>query len=294
MGPGRGAAPLLAGGRDDLPGDDIKASAPKNALRPLLRELLGLTDARGRSVYLSDGGHFENLGLYEMVRRRCRFIVVSDPGCDPGATFADLGNALRKIKIDLGVDITIDTVDIASRAEWQREKSNFYALGTVHYSEGEGKLLYVKPSCHHAIPTDVRAYALASKTFPHESTADQWFSESQFESYRSLGSSLVERLGAQGARGPERYGTGRLAAFFQKVEEQVAEAKKGRGREQVRGGLERPEPLRAADGTSEIKDAAAGPAERDGASRLSAPSSVHDRLTSGDAGAGMTGMSAGT
>jgi hypothetical protein len=232
-----------------------------------------------------------------MVRRRCRFIVVSDAGCDPGATFADLGNALRKIKIDLGVDITIDTVDIASRAEWQREKSNFYALGTVHYSEGEGKLLYVKPSCHHDIPTDVRAYALANKTFPHESTADQWFSESQFESYRSLGSSLVERLGAQGARGPERYGTGRLAAFFQKVEEQVAEAKTGRGREQVPGvleGLERPEPLKAADGTSEIKDAAAGPAERDGASRLSAPSSVHDRLTSGDAGAGMTGMSAGT
>ena len=135
------------------------------------------------------------------------------------------------------------------------------------------------------------------KIFPHESTADQWFSESQFESYRSLGSSLVERLGAQGARGPERYGTGRLAAFFQKVEEQVAEAKKGRGREQVPGvleGLERPEPLKAADGTSEIKDAAAGPAERDGASRLSAPSSVHDRLTSADAGAGMTGMSAGT
>ena len=48
-------------------------------------------------VYLSDGGHFENLGLYEMLRRRCRFIVVIDAGCDPDFTFEDLGNAVRKI-----------------------------------------------------------------------------------------------------------------------------------------------------------------------------------------------------
>ena len=120
----------------NLSADEAKASAPKNALRPLLRELLGLTDARGDSVYLSDGGHFENLGLYEVVRRRCRFIVVSDAGCDPGVTFADLGNALRKIRIDLNVNITIDTVNIALRAEWQRDKSSFFALGTVHYPEG--------------------------------------------------------------------------------------------------------------------------------------------------------------
>ena len=52
---------------------------------------------------LSDGGHFENLGLYEMVRRRCRFIVLSDAGCDPGITFEDLGNAVRKISIDLNL-----------------------------------------------------------------------------------------------------------------------------------------------------------------------------------------------
>ena len=71
-----------------------------------------------------------------MVRRRCRFIVVSDAGCDPGVTFADLGNALRKIRIDLNVNITIDTVNIALRAEWQRDKSSFFALGTVHYPEG--------------------------------------------------------------------------------------------------------------------------------------------------------------
>jgi hypothetical protein len=165
-----------------------------------------------------------------VVRRRCRFIVVSDAGCDPGATFADLGNALRKIRIDLNVNITINTVNIASRAEWQRDKSSFFALGTVHYAEGDGKLLYIKPACHHDIPADVRAYALASKDFPHESTADQWFSESQFESYRSLGANLVDRLGEQtdGDRPrPKPYGSGNVAKFFDDISNRVAQAKQG-------------------------------------------------------------------
>ncbi len=69
---------------------------------PFLYEIFGLTNDTRPFVYLSDGGHFENLGLYEMVRRRCRFIVVSDAGCDPDFVFEDLGNAVRKIAIDLG------------------------------------------------------------------------------------------------------------------------------------------------------------------------------------------------
>ncbi len=76
---------------------------PKFAIRPFLDELFGLTTEDHPYVYLSDGGHFENLGLYEMVRRRCRFIVVSDGGRDPNFTFDDLGNAVRKIELDLGV-----------------------------------------------------------------------------------------------------------------------------------------------------------------------------------------------
>jgi uncharacterized membrane protein len=66
---------------------------PRVALRPFFMEMFGLTSETERWVYLSDGGHFENLGIYEMVRRRCRVIVVSDSGCDPEYTFDDLGNA---------------------------------------------------------------------------------------------------------------------------------------------------------------------------------------------------------
>ena len=90
--------------------------------------------------------------------------------------------------------------------------------------------MYIKPACHHDIPADVRAYALASKDFPHESTADQWFSESQFESYRSLGANLVDRLGEQTDEDrprPKPYGSGDVAKFFDDVSNRVAQAKQG-------------------------------------------------------------------
>ena len=90
-------------------------TGPIVALRPYFMEMFGLTSETERWVYLSDGGHFENLGVYEMVRRRCRVIVVSDASCDPGYKFDDLGNALRKIWIDLGVRI--------ERTDWTVSRS---------------------------------------------------------------------------------------------------------------------------------------------------------------------------
>ena len=81
---------------------------PDFAIKPLIQEAFGLTTDDKRYVYLSDGGHFEDLGLYEMVRRRCRFIVVVDAGEDAHLEFDDLGNAVRKIYIDLGIRIDFD------------------------------------------------------------------------------------------------------------------------------------------------------------------------------------------
>jgi hypothetical protein len=90
-------------------------SAPRSSLGLIRDEALGRTNDRHPYVYLSDGGHFENLGLYEMVLRRCHTIVVSDGGCDPGATFEDLGNAVRKIRIDFGIPIEFEKMPIYSR-----------------------------------------------------------------------------------------------------------------------------------------------------------------------------------
>src|SRR5262249_32936048 len=81
--------------------DELQRSGPAFALWPLASEMFGLADDRGRYLYLSDGGHFENLGVYEMLRRRCRFILVIDADEDRDCLFEDLGNAVRKSFIDL-------------------------------------------------------------------------------------------------------------------------------------------------------------------------------------------------
>ena len=175
----------------------LREAKPPNALSALAREMLGLTDDRGPEVYLSDGGHFENLGIYEMVRRRCRYIVVVDAGADPGADFADLGNAVRKSFIDQNIEIRFaPPVAIGSRKNPILPPRS-YAYAEIFYPEGgpPGELLYLKPCYPSDVPIDVRAYGSTSEEFPHEPTAEQWFSESQFESYRRLGYYELSVLG---------------------------------------------------------------------------------------------------
>ena len=157
----------------------------------LAKELLGSTGNDSPYVYLSDGGHFENLGLYELVRRRCRFIIVSDAGCDPRFQFEDLGNAVRKCRIDFGVQIDIDVHDIEPE---KRKSDRHCAVGSIRYPDGRrGTLLYLKPSLTQDEPADVQNYAAEHADFPHQTTGDQWFAESQFESYRKLGRHIAER-----------------------------------------------------------------------------------------------------
>ena len=182
-----------------------RREGPFLSIRPVLDELAGQTTDRGHYVYLSDGGHFENLGLYEMVRRRCGFILVSDAGYDPTCALEDLGNAVRKIWIDLGIRIEFDRIDVAPR-QTPPVDGVYCAVGRICYPEEgarEGVLVYVKPGFHGSEPADIRAYAAAHPEFPHESTADQWFSESQMESYRALGSHIIGKMCRGGGEAPE-------------------------------------------------------------------------------------------
>jgi hypothetical protein len=161
----------------------------------VVREMLGQTDETGPYVYLSDGGHFENLALYEMVVRRCRSIVVLDGGCDPDFTYEDLGNALRKVRIDLGVPIEFEDARMAPL----RGRTRRAAVGRIRYSavdatKKDGWLVYLKPMLLGNEPPDVLSYAASSPTFPHESTSNQWFNESQTESYRMLGQFTVAEV----------------------------------------------------------------------------------------------------
>ena len=207
-------------GNPGAAGDRYYASAgPSFGPRPLLAEAFGLTTARNRWVYLSDGGHFENLGLYEMVMRRCRFIVVSDGGQDPKLQFEDLGNAVSKIRIDFGIPILFEKLMMQPR-DAQRDGSYdlsrgagvpYCAVGRICYScvdrgaggapAGDGVLLYIKASLNGTEPVDVYHYARTHADFPHEPTENQLYTEAQFESYRALGSHIVDwiagRLGAE-------------------------------------------------------------------------------------------------
>ncbi|MCU1231394.1 MAG: rane protein of unknown function, contains domain, partial [Acidobacteria bacterium] len=166
---------------------------PTNSLVPFLAEAAGYTNDTFPYIYLSDGGHFENLGLYEMVLRRCACIVLTDAGADPTFGFDDLGNAIRKIRIDFGIDITIDRMGIFPRSDGDPSNPKYCAVATIHYERIDptakpGRLLYIKPAFYgHHESKDIYNYAQTNPTFPHQTTADQWFSESQFESYRQLG-----------------------------------------------------------------------------------------------------------
>jgi len=164
---------------------------PRLGLRYLLSEVFGLADENSGFVYLSDGGHFENLGIYELVRRKCRFIIAIDAGMDPKFGFEDLGNAVRKCQVDFGVRIDIDTK--ASVPAQGTGRSLYHCgVGRIHYEETDpgaisGYLLYIKPSLTGNEPIDIMQYASVHPEFPHQSTTDQWFDESQFEAYRKLG-----------------------------------------------------------------------------------------------------------
>jgi hypothetical protein len=185
----------LANPASDVSADD-KQDGPTSALRPLLVEAFGLTNDKSNNIYLSDGGHFDNLGIYEMIRRRCRYILVVDAGADKDFKFEDLGKSVRQAAIDLDAEISFETIGIKP-VQVADAKSPTFAVGTIKYAEcaDTGCIIYIKPTYFiEAAPVDVRAYGALHADFPHESTGDQWFSESQFESYRRLGEYLARQL----------------------------------------------------------------------------------------------------
>lgn len=145
-----------------------------------------------RDVHLSDGGHFENLAFYELVRRQCRYIIVSDCGADPTVAFDDLGNALRRIREDFGVEIEIDVEPLRPKDGISRQH---VAVGSINYSHvNRGVLVYIKPAVTGAEPPDVLQYRTRNGAFPHESTGDQFYDEAQWESYRRLGAHTASRV----------------------------------------------------------------------------------------------------
>ena len=186
----------LANPAAEIPKAEVQAG-PTSALKPLLTEALGLTDAKSDNVYLSDGGHFDNLGIYEMIRRRCRYILVVDADQDENFDFGDLARSVRFAAIDLNAKIEFTSIKMVPMQE-AKEDSVTFAVGQITYAESPAErsvLVYLKPTYfYQTAPIDVRSYGTTSPTFPHETTLDQWFGEAQFESYRRLGEYLMGKL----------------------------------------------------------------------------------------------------
>jgi hypothetical protein len=178
---------------------------PQVGLWRLLAELFGQTDDNSKYVNLSDGGHFENLGVYELVKRRCQSIVACDAGADPAYTLEDLGNAIRKCREDIGVEIELVSELMVPHerkcgANTGRTLTPWHCVvGKIHYEMVDrgakpGTFVYIKASLTGDEPADVLSYQSEHSDFPHEATSDQWFTESQFESYRRLGQHIIETI----------------------------------------------------------------------------------------------------
>jgi hypothetical protein len=196
----------------------IGKAGPRFGLAYTAMELFGASDDTSRFVNLSDGGHFDNLGVYELIRRSCRYIIVCDAGQDSRFICEDLGNLVRRCRTDFGVEIDIALDRIRDRDPAGISQTHC-VVGKIHYlnlprrnasdqtlaTEDDrplqpgcrpaheiGYLVYLKPSITGDEPQDVLEYYRRIPEFPHQSTADQWFGESQFESYRKLGMHIGE------------------------------------------------------------------------------------------------------
>ena len=187
----------------------MQGKAPNDRPNPgyFLRELASNLSADTSYVNLSDGGHIENLGIYELIRRECRLIIAGDSETDLTLTFSGLADVIRLVQIDFGVIIVMEGLDDI------RNGKQHYAIGSIYYSnEKVGKLIYLKTSLlgdfslRDSLPADaylssnlrsddlafdhnpyIAHYKMQDPTFPHQSSANQFYDETQFECYRALG-----------------------------------------------------------------------------------------------------------
>jgi hypothetical protein len=183
------------------------------------RELLASNGGRSRLVQVTDGGHYENLGLVEALRRRCKLIYCIDGGGDQPPLLQGLTDAIRLAKSELGIEIELEqegpfavqkltpgsgnprpdddalsslngriTATTATRARIKYPP----AAGFSCQEESEGRLIFVKAVLTERCPHWLLTYAAAHEVFPHDSTSDQWFSEGQCAAYTELGRLMAE------------------------------------------------------------------------------------------------------
>ena len=193
----------------------------------LARELLGRFSTRDH-WFLSDGGHSENTGVLTLLERGCRFILASDNGQDEKFNFCDLEILIRTARTDIGVEVSVVKHDDFPKnlepirdcflngfeGDWRlhaRSPSNSgfaLLLKTADIPRrvngvwkqrrgGNGLIVWLKPKPFADLPADIGTYAAVHPDFPQQNTANQFFDEAQWESYRRLGFQMGRRLFAR-------------------------------------------------------------------------------------------------
>lgn len=194
--------------------------APKrtpNLISPGLCSLIGCAghSETNKFIELSDGGHYENLGIYELVRRRVDTIIVSDGSADKDFTFGDLANAIERIRADFGAYIRFrpeheelgSMLPSSYKDDAFAEKFNLaeksYACGTIEYPKTDeqhpakvGRIYLIKSTLLTDLPADLYGYRARHASFPDQTTGDQFFDENQFDAYRELGYRAAAPLSA--------------------------------------------------------------------------------------------------
>lgn len=175
----------------------------------LVREFLSQTNDLSDYCYLTDGGHFDNTGLYSLIERGCRYIVLVDCGADPKPCFEDFGEAIRRCRIDFGTEIELNLDPFIKTGSGKSNEC--VAVGKIHFSREHllslehttddcfdensltGTIVYIKPAVLENVTPDVRQYEIENRDFPQQGTTNQWFDEAQFESYRRLGEFCADK-----------------------------------------------------------------------------------------------------
>jgi choline dehydrogenase-like flavoprotein len=182
-----------------------------------------------RTWYLSDGGFFEMTGAYELIRRRVRYILLGDSVFDSLGSFSALSNLIQKARIDFNADIQFfqETEELKADPRVARVLNDFKqkdcyeavlkvlgglndlrpdeagktkkhaSLGFVYYDNRdapESVVLYLKATLTGDEDPDILNYGAENPSFPNESTANQFFDEPQWESYRRLGEHIATLL----------------------------------------------------------------------------------------------------
>jgi len=167
----------------------------------LVREMFGIQLSEDKAwLNLSDGGHIENTAVYELLRRRCKYMIGVDGGADPEFTFKGLMTLARHAQIDFGIRIESSLGELKPDAETGSSRVHA-VLCRVHYpDEGRGRpqatglLLYLKLSVTGNEPELIKRYRITHPDFPHQTTLDQFFDEEQFEAYHQLGVHVADGL----------------------------------------------------------------------------------------------------